>query len=459
MTEIYMFSKEATKKFNQWKMLKNLLFTIVLVLITFLPVASVDKISIGNYYELLIQKIDKIDSVQHITPIVWLAILCLIVVAINIFSLIDLVVHAINVKRTERVVKPLYKKFIVWVIYATIKIFIIYLLCVLFSKPYGFKMVTPILIAVSLAVSKLLDFIISDIATRKLEVERVVQHQKRKREKKNNEKIKGVWGHILSSVPLFLIISVLLACFAWIGYQGVSLFYVSYDKTLYQSIANKQLKIGEAKGPYTLTIDKEKGIEINWMSSSTTPLMLMGEAYFYYQDKLDEMEEEFGAMMPEGDSEKDLKRFSEKMKALAETIEVFSDICESRSFSYEQLNFEFVGNRLEEWGNVGKKRAYEYIYDAEPDMENPVKWGKEYGLIKQLLYGEKIELSENEFAVGTDFSETEIIATVKYGDGSIRISVIKLSNLEELNSMQAGKQVIKWSDSWGEYEATIELLP
>ena len=74
------------------------------------------------------------------------------------------------------------------------------------------------------------------------------------------------------------------------------------------------------------------------------------------------------------------------------------------------------------------------------------------------MYGEKITLLETEFEEGTDFSKTEIVAKVQYADGSVRISVIRPENLQELNNAKQGKHTVKWSDSWGEYEATIKII-
>jgi hypothetical protein len=86
--------------------------------------------------------------------------------------------------------------------------------------------------------------------------------------------------------------------------------------------------------------------------------------------------------------------------------------------------------------------------------------------LKGLLFKEKITLTSkycknkktmDKFAVGTDFYNELIVARVQYSDGSIRISKIIPLNAEELNTASAGKHILKWADSWGEYETTITL--
>lgn len=62
------------------------------------------------------------------------------------------------------------------------------------------------------------------------------------------------------------------------------------------------------------------------------------------------------------------------------------------------------------------------------------------------------------FPVGTDFSQELIVARVQYSDGSIRISKIKPTNIEELNTATIGEHLLKWSDSWGEYQTTIIIF-
>ncbi len=465
----YQLTKEASKKFIGWIVWKRLICLVILLCIVFMPVATIKDISIGNYYELILQKIDKVESVEHLTPIIWIVIMCLLATIIYFFAFLSSVISKSNVKEMKWITKKSFSKRIIAFLVLMIAVVFTFLICKLFARPYRFKMITPVAVVTVLALSKILDYVLSNYAIKNLEITRVFEEDKTKKEKARITNNLG--SSIIAGLIIFVIVGILCGCFGWIAHKGMELFYIFYDKTIYNSLHNEHFSIGKTEAHVTLTIDEEKGVEINWDDSSRS-LVVKGEAYYYYQDKLEEMGKEFTSMMPKSSSSKDLEKYGKNMKQLAEDIKVISEVFESQSYSYEQLNFEFISEMVEitwfnpitfrnerKWVIEDRKRAYEYIYDAAPNTENLVKWGEEYGVMEKLLYREKIELSESEFKVGTDFSETEIVATVQYGDGSIRISVIKLNNVVELNSAKAGKQVIKWSDSWGEYEATIKLVP
>ena len=98
------------------------------------------------------------------------------------------------------------------------------------------------------------------------------------------------------------------------------------------------------------------------------------------------------------------------------------------------------------------------VYDTQYSVSGrtETKWNNKQN--KRLFYGQGIELSQTEFTADTDFSTVKIGATINYYDGSIKKSYITPSNCQELNEASKGKHTIKWSDDWGSYEYTINII-
>ena len=184
-------------------------------------------------------------------------------------------------------------------------------------------------------------FCVFRLCNKKFEIERVFTPPARKKEEKKAKK--NIGSSIIAFSILFVCAGALFGCLAQGAYMGRELFLTSYDKIVYTHIENKNFKIGEAVGHFTLKIDKEKDVSIDFGNTSTTPFVYKGDAYYYYTHKIEELTEEFKSLMPEGNSEKELEKYGEKMEKLAEKIEVYTEAFESGSFSYEQLNFDLVG--------------------------------------------------------------------------------------------------------------------
>lgn len=185
---------------------------------------------------------------------------------------------------------------------------------------------------------------------------------------------------------------------------------------------------------HTYILDKHGKIEI---TTKTTQVKIYSDNYKYYEEKIKELEKEASALMPDdGDSFNDYK---EKLDKYAADIKYLKQILKELDYYYSEMRLE-----------KGKLISYSKNYSTSFKDENGYKWHYYEGASED----EKIELSKTDFAQGTDFAEEEIIASVYYGDGSFRKSVITVTNASELVG-KSGTQVIKWSDSWGNYEATI----
>lgn len=166
--ERYELTKEATKKFNTWSVRKDLICAIVLLLLALLPIATVEDISIGNYYQLIIQKIDKVESVEFIKPIFWIAVVFLGIAALRVLNVFASLIDNAKEKGMKWIRKTSCIRYIVFVLLATLAILFVSSLCRFFAKPYGFKMQTPIYMAVALVFFRWLDFVFSDYAIKNL---------------------------------------------------------------------------------------------------------------------------------------------------------------------------------------------------------------------------------------------------------------------------------------------------
>ena len=197
----------------------------------------------------------------------------------------------------------------------------------------------------------------------------------------------------------------------------------------------------------------------NWqidMTDMQSEYTFYGQAYKYYYEKVQETQKEIDALEIEG--EKDLKKAEQLEKELAVFEKKLSEMTEIGA--YEYLRFDVK----EEDGDVCKKFEV-YYYDASPNKEDSIKWGKKVNFIDGIFNKESVRIVDaisyhkdlKFFVLGTDFTSNTIVVEMKYADGSYRMESITPDNAEELNAATAGKHTLKWSNEWGSYELEIEI--
>ncbi len=181
--------------------------------------------------------------------------------------------------------------------------------------------------------------------------------------------------------------------------------------------------------------------------NNSQKFVFYGDSYDFAYAKIDELEKEILTLWPEDLTEEEFEKYTAKIKAMEEAISALKE----NIYPYEFVKFE-------------KGFMTDLGYNATGRDE--VKWGVKQGGIKSLMFHERVTLTDryckneksmDSFAVGTDFNKELIVARVRYADGSVRISKIKPLNAEELNNASAGVHLLKWADSWGEYQVEITL--
>lgn len=145
----------------------------------------------------------------------------------------------------------------------------------------------------------------------------------------------------------------------------------------------------------------------------------------------------------------EIEKLTYKYRKQIEKLNIAKNIVIERlnSVVREETSYKF---------DESKQVVVEYIYNTNVLDKTQYQYG-EAPITILTMCKEEIRLNKNVFDVETDFSSTEIIATVIYADGSFKISLITPDNFEELNNAPRGTHTIKWSDSWGEYSTQITI--
>lgn len=192
--------------------------------------------------------------------------------------------------------------------------------------------------------------------------------------------------------------------------------------------------------------DMNIGIQENTNNSKS--FCFYGDSYDYAQTKIKELTEEINDLMPNDNTEEAFEEYLKTIEQKAKAIKVLEN---NSKHPYEFVSF-----------------IDGYMVDLQYNAtgNDDIKWGQQEKGLKSLIFKEQITLTDkycenkkemNMFSVGTDFAEEFIIARVQYSDGSVRISKIQPTNIDQLNNAKAGTHTLKWSDSWGEYETKITL--
>ena len=240
-----------------------------------------------------------------------------------------------------------------------------------------------------------------------------------------------------------------------LGFNSVAGWVVSFDDENLLRFDTKTLY-----GGFNRVIYKDEfwdyyiGLEINnngQYEGNTKSFTFYGDSYRYNCQKIEELKKEILELKPEENTEESLKQYFKQIEIMAKTVKVLESNVNEGFNPYEYVDF-----------------VDGYMVDLQYNAtgKNTIKWGVKVDGFKGLVFKEKITLTDkycqkkkpmDRFAVGTDFSKELIVARVQYSDGSVRISKVIPTNIEELNNAQAGNHILKWKDSWGEYQTYITI--
>ncbi len=491
-------------------MLFNFILAFFILGCCFFPVAKIGEYSIGNSYELIISFIKNmiLSTKSGVNYLIYYVIFFGVMINIGIVYLISAIESAFRFKKynimqgvkifinesDEKYVvsfKYVLKKIIIFLIYffsayALIKIngFMV--------KSYSFKSDWNLFIGVILTVSFIKNVYCSFITFKYDEkgivnIENIVHVNNKKIRKIQKRRKKDLllkdllaWGSraypvFKSILTIILVVALGAGVYRYSTYAGYDIVPVPnrlfgfvtpipsvFEKLISESIKDKNLYFDDMElDKDTYLVVKEAGagecvIKLKYSGygnyeDNTKEFYFYGDSYDYAMAKIEELEKEIKELMPKDNTEEALKEYFEDIKKMSEAVEILKSNVDKKIYPYEYVNF-----------------INGYMVDVQFNAtgKNDIKWGvKEEGL-KGIIFQENITLTDRycqnkkdmeRYSVGTDFSKELIVARVQYTDGSVRVSKITPTNVEELNNAKAGKHILKWSDSWGKYQTTITL--
>ena len=461
MAKVLTITEYTNKKLKKSLAIWGLIFSAAMIGLMFLPVAKMGRLSIGNYYELLFQAIGgKVESVKYILAYVVISAIAMLLTVYELGQAIAALVACFIRGKEATIKKNSFLDYVLALGFGILTIVVIFVLIRYISIGYAFECNTPFAIAGVWVVASLKKMNIHNKIINQIGGTSADPKQKKR---------------ILISTAIFTLVGIIVAVGGgWTFFElGGGVRAQELDKAL----ADKTIVVGEPRSRDVKVVLDEKfntPVDFNDMTEAGMYYECYGIHYKYYLTKLEEMKEyRASAKQPTGSNQEKWEKYFDEMEQLDKDIAYLSEFASKIHFPYERIQFGqvVVDPDTTDMSLKYQKRALSYIYDAEP--ENEVKWGKKKSGPMGLMYQEKIELSNYTFEVGTDFStdnvteweqkyavcKAEIIATVHYSDGSIRISLIKeVLNAAELSTAEQGIHTLRWADEWGEYEARINIV-
>ena len=425
------------------------------LLFALLPLGKVDGISIGNSYDFLLEFINMIKNQYKASSLYLMSIFVggVLLAGSALVRVLAVIIgfFAINVKKREL----LLRKGFIHIALALLRVVIIIVLCILIRvffgnvpKLYGFKTNMLLYCAIEFLFVPFRDWFMSWFAFKYCNPQFDEQSES---ERKSNA---AAW-------LLFVVVPVILIGTPFVFKLIVDVTDIRHPKDAVWLLEGKEEEDREISVLFyqahstTYMVNDRYNWEIDMMDMQSE-YTFYGQAYKYYYEKVQETQKEIDALEIEG--EKDLKKAEQLEKELAVFEKKLSEMTEIGA--YEYLRFD-----VKEEDDYVFKKFEVYYYDASPNKEDSIKWGKKVNFIDGIFNKESVRIvdaiSYHEdlkfFVLGTDFTSNTIVVEMKYADGSYRMESITPDNAEELNAATAGKHTLKWSNEWGSYELEIEI--
>ncbi len=467
----------TAKKLNLCLAIITIATSAIILLMGFLPAVTVKDISLGNFYyftEIIIRRI--LSSVEFLSVeiigtqlynaiIFELTLVCAAIIIFGILLLFKGIAFLISYFKNEEVcVNKLDLKNIIFsIILSSILIFflcacmLIWEKLFLFECPYQLIMAFIILAWMYLTIIIRVKFSKNCEKITKEKVYHLVNEEKNNKTTKQERNIIG-FEKVLAIIMIILTLGVQVinsnVYFEPLLDGG---FQLSEDPSFIGFYS-----VGDPIGyRYTHKLHGEEVIRIDFGETEEEKkseyTVSWDVNYYFYQYQIEVLEKEKKELMPEKVSENAtyeeienaLKEYTKKIEAIQEKIQTFKNILHEIPLPIETM-------RLEK-DNSGKTVVREIIYDTRRIDKSQFKYGDKTPELFP-MYTESISLEQKAFKFGTDFSKTNIVATITYKDGSIKTSKITPTNYSDLNSLSIGTHTIKWSDNWGEYSAEIIII-
>ena len=441
-------STKSKRVYHWMQLIFDAIIAFLCVWLRFIPMAKIGNVSMGTAMELVIECFKKeYESSQYLHfDFFAFAFMCIVIAVIRII----VIFMPIRLKMRLVAEGTLATNLLLWTV-LIIPSFLGVFLCVNpLNEYYGCKIVTPYLLVALLFADVIL-----------LTLFRVINGliDFRKKAKKYVSTEERVVGVVMTGIMTVISFGMAIA----LGISTLSILYPDglikdtrivevgdfiVEKTADYEFGTSVIHFNEGKIKKELVLDSSEN-------------EALGNNYFYYKCKIKELKDKMGQMWPE---DGDWEEYAQNITQLEKNIEYLKNNTPKTYIKVE------LGEKKERWVKndySGKKEhqygreiiGIEYNQNTKFKDEKGYKWGTiNENPLSNLLYKEKILLSVAEFPKDTDFSTQEIIVEVHYTDGSVKISKIIAANYEDLNNAQTGKNILKWSDEWGEYEAEIIIL-
>ena len=267
------------------------------------------------------------------------------------------------------------------------------------------------------------------------------------KEMKRHEKIQRI-SLIVCLVLLVISISLSGSGLSFLKLEGLgeTIQYGAFFNNTYATADG--IEMGEKFTYYNL---KES---INLNDITTKNFKWYSNNYMYYAELKKELQAQItevnNKIRYESNSEEELEELKDQKETLAKKLEKCSKKMSELTYDcievYTKKKVTYGGSYGygSYWETVALAPTY-YMFNnnVTSDTENDKK------------EVEGIELSTSSIRQGQELLE-KITAKITYKDGSIRIIYVPVSAFENAIS-QKGEQTISWSDTYGEYSATIEV--
>lgn len=452
---------KVVTKFKRFCAFSNIIMALVFFLILLLPLSTACGVSIGTpLYVLTNGFLSESGKTQYLP---FHALLGLVLIILTVFTLIkgimqlmqSGVINEVDVKIYEntflpvRYSKSLMSLFLSCPIYAIV--------CyVLLLRKYEFVELGLILfvltfIACNITRIILVKYLFKDNFEKYKELPKKIEENPETVDKisdgmkKEEKKMKiKLWIALILCVA-FLFISLLRTNFFNWDFLEVR----NYGEFLNNTYATADgIEMGEKFTYYNL---KES---INLNDITTKNFKWYSNNYMYYAELKKELQAQItelnNKIRYESNSEEELEELKEQKETLAKKLEKCSKKMSELTYDcievYTKKKVTYGGSYGygSYWETVALAPTY-YMFNnnVTSDTENDKK------------EVEGIELSTSSIRQGQELLE-KITAHITYKDGSIRIIYVPVSAFENAIS-QKGEQTISWSDTYGEYSATIEV--
>lgn len=241
--------------------------------------------------------------------------------------------------------------------------------------------------------------------------------------------------------------------------------------------------VGKWANRSTIHLDKNKDISIVVSPDGPLSWSETGNNFLYYQSKGKELKEAREALFPEDNTQEAWEKYAQTMEKMQQDINTLASMLHSLPLSTTNVYMEkttvdsyafariksvihnadssYADAEGKKWG-IGKcarsnglfvkESASLQLIESEPTVTQSSNWAGTTTTTASATFKDNLP-----FTTETDFSTALIRATVVYGDGSFKISFIKVKNADELNKASAGQHVLLWDDEWGEYSAPIYI--